>query len=121
MEPTAVSDLTLTYILASIFLVVSLVGSIWLCVGRELEPDLDKVFFQIFLIFSSLFLTFAFLSGPFFSTGGYGMFEGNFSKISDVRQLVLLVFFAFSFLVTLFIIVFLPIMVSDAVKKYLTH
>lgn len=112
------SDLFLTYLFASVSLFVSLFAAALLFRHGKSNENTGSEFNQIFTCFFSLTFTAFFLSDPYFSSGGYGIFKDNFSNLSDIKQLTLVIIFIGTFLVSFFSLVFGPLLVCD-LKQWL--
>lgn len=107
------TDLFLTYLLASVSFILSLIIAAALFRAEKLNENESSEFNKIFTCFCCLTLTAYFLSDPFFSSGGYGVFEGEFSSLSDIKQLTLVIIFIGSFIGVFFALIFGPLLLCD--------
>ena len=114
------SDLFLTYLFASLSFFVSLVAAALLFSQEKSNEDNGSEFNQIFTCFFGLTFTAFFLSNSYFSSGGYGVFQDDFSNLSDIKQLTLVIIFIGTFLVSFFTMVFGPLLVCD-LKQWLKN
>lgn len=97
---------------------VAIFGAVWLYHQSKNAPSVDAEIFKFGIVFYGLLCGFYLLSEPFFSSGGYGLFDAPFSNLAGIEQLALVAVMALCFLVALFCLVMLPVLLFNMDDDY---